>query len=114
MQRRGAVEQDKLLMHHLFQQVPDNRVRFACALDEPLGRPSAGRILPLQQFADEERFEQFQAHPGWQTALVQRKLWVAHDHRPPGIIHALAQQMLAQVSLLAADGLRQASEPVSA
>ena len=71
VERRSAVEECELLVHDLLQEVPENRVRFARALDHAFGRPCIGRVMSRKEFADEERFEQFQAHPGWQTALVE-------------------------------------------
>ncbi len=110
VERRGAVEEYELLVHDLLQEVPENRVWLARALDHAFGRPSIGRVITLEEFADEEWLKQFQAHLRRQTALVEQKLRVAHDHGAPRIIHALAQQMLAQVAPLATDRVGQAFE----
>src|SRR5947199_10696786 len=49
----------------------------------------------------DERLEQLKRHLLRQTALVQPKLRTDDDHRTAGVIHALAEQVLAEAALLA-------------
>ena len=111
---RGSVEEHELLVHDLLEVVPEYRVRLACALDHAFGRPCVGRVMTHDEFVDEERLEQFQAHLRRQTALVEQKLRIPHDHGAPRIIHALTQQMLAQAPLLATDRVGQAFQRLPA
>ena len=54
-----------------------------------------------------EGLEQLQSHRLGQTALVQLQLRTNHDNGTTGIIHALAQQVLAETPLLALEHVGQ-------
>src|ERR1035437_6726419 len=49
----------------------------------------------------DERLEQLERHLLGKTALVQAQLRADHDDRTAGVVHALAQQVLAEAALLA-------------
>ena len=104
VQGRRTVQHDRMLADHLAQDVPDLRPLalhlFACRLDR------GGQSTPLQ-LAEDERLEQFQRHLLGQAALVQLQRGPDHDHGAPGIVHTLAEQVLAEPSLLAFDDLGQ-------
>ncbi len=55
----------------------------------------------LLQPVIDERLEQLQRHLLGQPALVQLQLGTDHDDRAAGVVHALAQQVLAEAALLA-------------
>jgi hypothetical protein len=61
----------------------------------------------MVQLAENERLEQFQRHLFGQAALVQAQGGADHDHRTAGIVHPLAQQVLAEPALLALDHVGQ-------
>ena len=48
----------------------------------------------------DERFEQFERHLLRQTTLMEPQVRPYGDYRPPGIIHPLAEKILAESSLL--------------
>src|SRR3989454_925272 len=55
----------------------------------------------LHQLVDDEGLEQFDRHRLGQAALVQPQLGTHHDDRPARVVHALAEQVLAEPALLA-------------
>ena len=66
-----------------------------------LGRLDRLDIALLFELHDDERLEQLERHVLRQTALVQLQFRSDHDHRTTGIVDALAEQVLAETSLLA-------------
>ena len=104
MQRRCAVQQHRVLADDFLEDVPDLG---AFLLDHLLagldGRGDAAHV----QLAEDERLEQFQRHLLGQAALVQLQGGPDDDDRAPGIVHALAEQVLAEAALLALDHVRQ-------
>src|SRR5690606_7206070 len=50
--------------------------------------------------ADDERAVEFQRHRLGQAALVQLQLGTDDDHRTPGVVHALTEQVAAEATLL--------------
>ena len=98
MQRRGAVEQHRMLADHLVQDVPDLG---PFLLDQLLGLlHRGGQALGVEPRID-ERLEQLERHLLRQAALMQAQLRTDHDHRTAGIVDALAEQVLAEAALLA-------------
>ena len=68
MQGWGAVEQNRMLLDHLVQDVPDF---WPFLLHHLLGTLDRGRIPSFLKLVVDERFEQFQSHILRQTALVE-------------------------------------------
>src|SRR5690606_3369757 len=68
------------------------------------------RVTEVDQALDDERLEQLQSHLLGQTALVQLQLRTDDDDRTARVVHALAEQVLAEATLLAlqhvAEGLQ--------
>src|SRR6185437_7786972 len=100
MQGRRTVQQHRMLADHLFDDVP--HLRFF-ALDQLLRRLDGGGFATRLQLGEDERLEQLQRHLLGQTALVQTQGRTDHDHRTTGVVHALAEQVLAEAALLALD-----------
>src|SRR6185312_4579148 len=98
MQGRRAVQQDRVLADHLFEDVPDLG---PLLLDHPLGRlDRRGEAVEFELRID-ERLEQLQGHFFRQAALVQLQFRPDDDDRAAGIIDALAEQVLPEPALLA-------------
>ena len=68
VQRRGAIQQHRVVLDHLFENVPDLVV---LALEHLLGRLDRVGVAELLEPADDERLEQFQRDLLGQAALVQ-------------------------------------------
>ena len=104
VQRRSTVQKHRVLADHLIENVPDLR---ALLLDELLGLlDRVGIALGVQPRID-ERLEQLQGHLLRQTTLVQFQFRTGHDDRTTGIVHALAEQVLAEPALLALQHVRE-------
>ena len=100
MQGRGAVEQHRVLADDFLEDVPD--LGFF-ALDQLLrGLDRRGEATALQ-LGEDERLEQLQRHLLRQAALVQAQRRADHDDRTAGVVDALAEQVLAEATLLALD-----------
>ena len=98
VQRGRAVEQHGALADDLLEHVPHLGTR---ALDGALGGLDVLRVTEVDQALDHERLEQLQRHLLGQTALVQLQLRADDDDRTARVVHALAEQVLAEPALLA-------------
>ena len=98
MQRRCAVQQHRVLLDHLFEDVPDLALHL---VDVPLGRLDVLDDLPLDEPAHDERLEELERHQLRQAALVELEVRAGDDHRAAGVVDALAEQVLAEPALLA-------------
>ena len=98
VQRRRAVQQNRVLADDLVEDIPDFRLFL---LDQLLGLlDGRGEALGLEARVD-ERLEQLERHLLGQAALVQLQLRTDGDDRTAGIVDALAEQVLAEPALLA-------------
>ena len=104
VQGRCAVEQYGMLANHFGENVPDFR---QLALDHLLGRLDGGGHAAHFQLAEDERLEQLERHLLRQAALVQTQGWTYGDHGTTGVVHALAEQVLTETTLLALDHVSQ-------
>ena len=104
VQCRCAVQQHRMLGDDLFEHVPHLRT---LTLDHALGALDVLGVIEIDQALHHERLEQFQRHQLRQTALMQLELRTDHDHRAPGVVHALAEQVLTEPALLALEQIAQ-------
>ena len=95
---RRAVEQHRMLANDLVQDVPDFRLLL---LDELLRLLDGGRQTLCVKPRIDERLEQLERHLLRQAALMELQFRADHDHRTAGIVDALAEQVLAEATLLA-------------
>ena len=104
VQRRRAVEHDGVVLDDFFQHVPHLAVRAfysaLCALD-------VLALIGFHQLFHDKGLEQLQSHFLGETALMQFKLWTDHDNGTSGVVNALAQKVLTETPLLAAQKPRQ-------
>ena len=94
----------RVLTDDLLEHVPDLRAR---ALDHALGALDVLRQRLVDEPLHHERLEQLERHLLGQPALVQAELRTDHDDRAARVVHALAQQVLAEPALLALQHVRQ-------
>src|SRR6185436_9439714 len=98
VERRCAVQQHRMLLDDALERVPHF---VGLQLDELLrGLDRADEALLLELVVD-ERLEQLERHLLRQTALVQAELRSDDDDRTAGVVDALAEEVLAEASLLA-------------
>src|SRR5664280_784192 len=93
-----AIQQDRVVLNHFFQDVPYDGLLL---LHHFLGLLDGGAVSGLLQTVIDERLEQLQRHFLGQAALVQLEVGTHHNDGAAGIVHALAQQVLAEAALLA-------------
>src|SRR6185436_2711426 len=107
MERGRAVQQDRMLANHFLEHVPHFR---PLQLDHLLRLLDRGDETPLFELVVDERLEQLERHLLRQAALMELQLRPNHNDRTARVIHALAEQVLAEPALLALEGVRQRLE----
>ena len=107
VERRGTVEEHRMIADHLLEDVPHLGVlpleHFLRALD----RVGVAEFL---EPSDDERLVELQRDLLGQAALVEPEMRTNHDHRPGGVVDSLAEQVLTEPALLALDHVGQALE----
>src|SRR5262249_40673551 len=104
VQRRSSIEQHGMLANDVLKNVPDHGVLL---LDHFLGLLDGGAVALGLELVIDERLEQLESHLLGQTALVEFQLRTNHDDRSAGVVHPLAQEVLAETALLAFEGVGQ-------
>ena len=111
VQRWCAVEQHRVLLNNLFQNVPHFG---ALTINQALRGLDVLSDLQINEALLYERLEQLECHDLGQTTLVQLERWPNNDNRTARVVHALAQKVLAEAALLALEHVREGLErPVS-
>jgi hypothetical protein len=105
--RRRAVQQYGTVADDAFERFPHFG---AVAFDQAAGALHVGGVVILHKPRDHERTIQFKRHALGQTALIQFELRTHHDHGTTGIVHALAEQVAAEATLLAFEHVAQRFE----
>src|SRR5688572_31904069 len=98
MQRRRAVQQHGVIANDLLEDLIDLG---ALALHDLLGALHRLGDALLDELMDDERLEELERHELRQTALVQLELRTHHDDRSARVVHALAEEVLTEPTLLA-------------
>src|SRR3954464_15694199 len=98
----SAVQKHRVVFNDLFQNVPNNRFLL---LNHFLGLLDGCAVPSLLQPVIDEWLEEFERHLLRQAALVQLQFGADHDDRTSGVVDVLAQQVLAEASLLAFQGV---------
>ena len=102
-----TIEQHRMVLDHLFEDVPH---LVGLALQHLLRRLDRVGMAQLLEPANDERLEQFQGDLLRQTALMQPQFRADDDDRAGRVIDALAEQVLAEPALLALDHVGQRLE----
>ena len=98
VQRGGAVQHDGVILNDNVQRVPHFRDALVYHL---FGGLNIVRGAVLHQFFHDKRAEQFHGHFLGHAALIDFQFRTDDNDAPPGVVHALAQQVLAETPLLA-------------
>ena len=107
VQRGGAVQQNRMLLGHLFQHVPYLN---GLALNQFLGGSYGMHVAKFLEPPNDERLEQNQCHLLGQAALMQLQVRPDHDHGTAGVIHTLAEKILTEATALALEHIAQRLE----
>ena len=103
VQRRGTVQQHRMSLHHILQDVPNHRL---LAINDLLCRFYRLHDTTLDELTDDKRFVELSRHILRQTALVHLQLRTYDDNGTCGIIDTLTQQVLTETSLLTLQAIR--------
>ncbi|MNI18922.1 hypothetical protein D3C73_723430 [compost metagenome] len=104
VQRRCAVQENRMLADNLVEDIPDFRLFL---FDQLLGLLDGGREALCVKTGVDERLEQFERHLLRQAALVQLQFRTSHDDRTTRIVDALAEKVLTEAALLALEHVGQ-------
>src|SRR5690242_12560474 len=87
-----------MLANHVFENVPNHGLLL---LHHFLRLLDGGAMALSFELVVDERFEQLERHFLRQTALIELQLRTDHDDGTARVVHALAEQVLAETALLA-------------
>ena len=104
VQSRRTVQQDRVSLHHILQDIPNHRI---LAVYNLLSRLHRLDNTTLDELADNERFVQLGSHQFRQATLTHLQLRANNDDRTRRIIHTLTQQVLTETSLLTLQRVRE-------
>ena len=107
VQRRRAVEQHRVALRDLLEDVPDLG---RALLDHLAGAAHGVHEAELLEPADDERLEEDERHLLRQAALVELELRADDDDGAAGVVDALAEEVLAEAALLALQHVREGLE----
>ena len=102
VQRGSAVEHDRVIFDDLFEDVPNHGILL---LDEFLGLLDGGAMAALLEPVIDERLEELERHLLGKTALMELEVRADDDDGTARVVHALAEQVLAEASLLALESI---------
>ena len=103
----STIQKHWMILRDLFENVPDFG---SSTLKHSLGTLDRVCKTMFLQLADNERLEQFKRDLLWKSALPEFQFWSDDDDRPRRIINALAEQILAESTLLTFDHVRDGLE----
>ena len=104
VQCRRAVQHNRMFANNFGQNVPNLG---QLALNHFLGRFDRRCHAAQFELAKNERLEQLESHLLRQTALMQTQGRANGNYRTTRVVHALAEQVLAEAALLALDHVSQ-------
>jgi hypothetical protein len=107
VKRGRAVEEDRVFADNLLEVVPHLGPLLLVPLPGHLDARDEALFL---QLIENERFEELKGHFLGQPALVQLEFGADNDDRPARVVDALAEEVLAEAALFAAQGLAQGLE----
>ena len=102
MERRCAVQKNRMLFDDLFERIPHFD---GLQLDHLFGGLDRTDQALLLETVVDERLEELESHLLRQTALVQLQLGADDDDGTAGVVDALAEEVLAEAALLALEGV---------
>src|SRR2546422_7518462 len=107
MKGRSPIEENRVLLDDVFEDVPDLGTFL---FHELLGRLDRRRDAAFLQLSQNKGLEEVEGHLLGQAALVQLEVRTDHDDGPARVVHALAEEVLAEAALLALQGVGQRLE----
>ena len=99
---RCTVEQHGMSLHHILEDVPDDGL---AAVDDFLGALHRLHDAALYELAYDERLVELCSHEFGKSALTHLQLRSYYDDRTGRVVDTLTEQVLAEASLLALEGV---------
>src|SRR5713226_6646354 len=107
VKRRSAVEHHGMFADDVFQDVPNDGFLL---LDHFLGLLDGGAMALRFELVIDERLEELERHLLGQTALVELQFRADNDDGAAGIVHPLAEKVLAETPLFALERVAEGLE----
>src|SRR4029077_2092807 len=107
MQRGSAVQKNRMLADDVLENVPNDGFLL---FDHFLGLLDGGAVAEGFELVIDERLEKLERHFLRQTALIEAEFRADDDDGAAGIVHALAEEVLAEAALLALERVGQGFE----
>ena len=104
VQCRSTVEEHGMALHHILEDVPDDRL---ATVDDFLRRFHRLHDATLDELTDDEWLVKFSCHKFGQTALSHLQFRTHNDNRTGGIVDTLTKEVLAETSLLTLERIRE-------
>ena len=99
VKRRRTVKKHRVFFDNAFEYAPDF---LAAALYETLCALDIVSLALGDEFVHNERLEEFERHFFRQTALIHFEFGSDDDNATTGVVHAFAEEVLTETTLLAA------------
>ena len=110
VQRRGAVQQNRVFLDHVGQDIPYDQL---FALHHLFRALDGGGMASLLKFGIDEGLEKLERHLLGQAALMEFQVRAHDDDGTAGVVDALAEQVLTEAALLALDHVGQGLQGAS-
>ena len=94
---RSTVEHNRMTLHYVLEDVPDNRL---ATVNYLLGALYSLHDAALDELADDERLVKLGCHKLRQTALAHLQLRTNDDNRTCRVVNTLTEEVLTETSLL--------------
>src|SRR5208283_1733556 len=107
VQGGGTVEEHGMFADDILEDVPHDGFLL---LDHFLGLLDGGAVTLGFELVIDEGLEELEGHLLGQTALIELELGADDDDGASGIVHALAEEVLAEAALLALEGIAEGLE----
>ena len=107
VQGRCTVQEHRMALHHVLQDVPDNGIT---AVYNLLGALHGFDDAALDELTDHKRLVKLCSHEFRETALVHVEFRTHDDNRTGGVVYTLTQEVLTEAALLTLEGIGQGFE----
>ena len=104
VKRGGTIQQHRVLANDLFEHIPDAVVP---TFEHLFGALDGIGHAAIFQAANDERLIELQGDLLGQAALIEFEIRTHHNHRTGRVVHAFAQEVFAETTLLALDHVGQ-------
>ena len=104
---RGSVEEHGVALHHIFEDIPNDRL---FAVDDLLGRLDSLYNATLNELAYYEGLVELGSHIFGDTAFVHLKFRTYDDNRTSRIVDTLTEKVLTETALLTLERVRERFE----